>query len=188
MTSIPKANMSRLCARNSDMPNPSHGFAAFGAKGSGRGTRHSVWMYGLGYAWGLIAVSARRYAILRQMRSQACVVKAVSARCYNLCGQLKNAKTTPKLQQTRQQHKLQTKLHRSSDAPTKTTDFSKTGAGIPRATKKQTGPQTKLRHCKTNQPWLEVHGTLNHTKEMTSDTCGIRIHTGRPHRLSRPTP
>ena len=111
--------MSRLCARNSDMPNPSHGFAAFGAKGSGRGTRHSVWMYGLGYAWGLIAVSARRYAILRQMRSQACVVKAVSARCYNLCGQLKNAKTTPKLQQTRQQHKLQTKLHRSSGAPKK---------------------------------------------------------------------
>ena len=35
--------------------------------------------------------------------------------------------------------------------------------------------------------WPHTHG-CNAAGGCTSDTCGIRAHAGRPHRLSRPTP
>ena len=49
------------------------------------------------------------------------------------------------------------------------------------------------RRCRRRHPWADSiargETTAGHKgRHIQNDTCGIRTHAGRPHRLSRPTP
>ena len=49
------------------------------------------------------------------------------------------------------------------------------------------GPENHaLTHRKYTPTWGTLLGVDN--QQLENDTCGIRTHAGRPHRLSRPTP